>query len=141
MESLAYTISYYCFLVSSILSILIGLLYATRKQIMPYHLKALKTDWDDIDPNYQLLLKALLNGGGFYGISCGLFMLVTLLIPYSNHEIWAGYAIGAIGLIGALPLGWIVYTVKTKTEGNPPLWVMVVVNLLLVVGLIGVAFA
>ena len=139
MDTLAYMISYYCFLVSSVLSILIGLLYATRKQIMPYHLKALKAEWDDIDPNYQLLLKALLNGGGFYGISCGLFMLVILLIPFSNHEIWAGYAIGAVGLIGALPLAWIVYMVKTKTEGNPPLWIMVVVNALMITGLICVS--
>ena len=139
MDTLAYTISYYCFLVSSVLSILIGLLYATRKQIMPYHLKALKAEWDDIDPNYQLLLKALLNGGGFYGISCGFFMLVILLIPFSNRETWAGYAIGTIGLIGALPLAWIVYKVKTKTEGNPPLWIMLVVNALMITGLISVS--
>lgn len=102
---------------------------------MPYHIKALETPWDEIDPNYQLLLRALLNGGGYYGISSGAFMLVLLLIPYSNHEAWAGYAIGLIGLIGAIPLGWIVYTVKTRTEGDPPLWIIVLVNMLLIVGL------
>jgi hypothetical protein len=63
-------------------------------------------------------------------------MLVILLIPFSNHEIWAGYAIGAIGLIGALPLTWIVYTVKTKTAGDPPLWIMILIDALLICGLI-----
>jgi len=130
-----FTIGYYSYLIAAIMTILIGLLYATRSQVMPYHIQALETPWEDIDPNYQLLLRALLNGGGYYGISSGAFMLVLLLIPYSNHEAWAGYAIGLIGLIGAIPLGWIVYTVKTRTEGDPPLWIIVLVNMLLIVGL------
>ena len=104
---------------------------------MPYHNDALETTWDAIDSKYQFMLLALLNGGGYYGISTGLFMLVLLWIPFREGQVWAGYAIGIIGLIGALALGYIVYQVKTKTKGNPPFWVMVIVNLLLVVGLIG----
>jgi hypothetical protein len=131
-----YTIAYYCYLIAASMTILIGLLYATRRQVMPYHLKALQTSWDAIVPNYQLLLRALLNGGGYYGISVGLSMMVLLLIPYSNHEHWAGYAIGVIGLIGTIPLTWIVYTVKTKTAGDPPLWIMILIDALLICGLI-----
>lgn len=131
-----YTIGYYSYLIAAIMTILIGLLYATRRQVMPYHIKALDTPWDKIDPNYQLLLRALLNGGGYYGISAGAFMLVLLLIPYSNHEAWAGYAIGLIGLIGTVPLALIVHKVKTKTAGDPPLWIMILVNALLIIGLI-----
>lgn len=132
---MAYTIAYYAYLIAAVLIILIGLIYATRREVMPYHIKALQTPWDEIDPNFQLLLRALLNGGGYFGISTGVSMLVLLLIPYCNQEVWAGYAIGAIGLIGILPLTWIVYQVKTKTEGNPPLWIMIVVNALLLSGL------
>ncbi len=136
MENLPSPISFWCYALAATLSILIGLLYATRKQIMPYHLKALETTWEEIDIKYQFMLRMLLNGGGYYGISCGLFMLTLLLIPFREGQVWAGYAIGIIGLVGALPLAIIVYTVKTKTKGNPPLWIMVVVNLLLIVGLL-----
>lgn len=136
MDSIGYDIAYYCYLLAAILSILIGLLYASRKEIMPYHLDALETSWDKIDFKYQFMLKALLNGGGFYGISCGLFMLVLLLIPFDKGEMWAGYAIGGIGLVGALPLGYIVYSVKKNTKGNPPLWIMMIVNALLFIGLV-----
>lgn len=136
MESLGYNISFYCYAAATILTILIGLLYATRKQIMPYHLEALESPWEDIDSKYQFMLKALLNGGGFFGLSQGLFMLILLWIPFRTEQLWAGYAIGLIGLVGALPLGYIVYQVKTKTNGNPPFFVMVIVNLLLIVGLI-----
>ncbi len=140
MESIAYNLSFYCYATATILTILIGLLYATRKQIMPYHLQALETTWDAIDTKYQFMLKMLLNGGGFYGLSVGLFMLVLLWIPFSDGRLWAGYTIGLVGLVGTLPLGYIVYQVKTKTNGNPPLWIMVIVNLLLIIGLIGCYF-
>lgn len=136
MESLTYTISFYAYAIATALNILIGLLYAMRKQIMPYHLDALETTWDDIDSKYQFMLLKLLNGGGFFGLSSGLFMLTLLWIPFRTGQAWAGYAIGAIGLVGALPLAYIVYQVKTKTNGNPPLWIMVIVNLLLIVGLV-----
>ena len=137
MESLGYNLSFYSYGLAAILSILIGVLYASRRQIMPYHLDALETTWEAIDTKYQFMLKALLNGGGFYGLASGLYMLVLLWIPFRAGQLWAGYAIGIIGLVGALPLAYIVYKVKTRTKGNPPLWIMIVVNILLIVGLLG----
>ncbi len=119
-----------------IVIILFGLLYALRSQIMPYHCDVLETSWEDIDPKYQLMLRALMNGGGYYSLSTGLFMLVLLLIPFRNGEDWAAYAIGGIGLVGSLPLGYIVYRVKKYTAGNPPFGLMIVVNFLLLGGLV-----
>jgi hypothetical protein len=62
-------------------------------------------------------------------------MLVLLLIPFRNGEDWAGYAIGLIGLIGTVPLAYIVYSVKKNTAGNPPFGVMIVINIVLMTGL------
>ena len=135
------TLTFTLYLLASIATILIGLLYASRRRVMPYHLKALETSWEEIDPKYQFMLRALLNGGGYFGLSTGLFMLVLLLIPFRQGELWAGDAIGFIGLIGILPLGLIVRSVKKNTAGNPPLIVMVIVNLLLIGGLISFFFA
>ena len=135
------TFTFTLYLLASAATILIGLLYASRRRVMPYHLKALETSWEEIDPKYQFMLRALLNGGGYFGLSSGLFMLVLLLIPFRQGELWAGYAIGFIGLIGILPLGLIVNSVKKNTAGNPPLIVMVIVNLLLIGGLISFFFA
>ena len=134
------TFTFTLYLLASAATILIGLLYASRRRVMPYHLKALETSWEKIDPKYQFMLRALLNGGGYFGLSTGLFMLVLLLIPFRQGELWAGYAIGFIGLIGILPLGLIVNSVKKNTAGNPPLIVMVIVNLLLIGGLISFFF-
>ena len=132
--------SFFLYFVAALATLLIGGVYATRKTVMPYHLQALESPWEEIDPKYQYMLKALLNGGGYFGFSTGLFMLTLLLIPFRAGEIWAGYAIGLIGLVGALPLGLIVRGVKTNTAGNPPLFVMVIINGLLVLGLVAFAF-
>ena len=86
MTSLAMTISFWLFMLATIATILIGLLYATRRTVMPYHLDALETSWDEVDGKYQFLLKALSNGGGFFGLANGLFMLVILLIPFRQGE-------------------------------------------------------
>ena len=136
MNSRALKISFYLYGLATISSILIGLLYASRSQVMPYHLEALETSWEGLEPSYQVLLKALLNGGGFYGIANGLFMLVLLLIPFRQGEAWAGYSIGLIDLVGALPLTYIVYIVKTNTAGNPPISAMVIVVALMLGGLL-----
>ena len=103
------TLTFILYLLAIVATVLISLLYASRRRVMPYHLKALETSWEEIDPKYQFMLKSLLNGGGYFGMSTGLFMLVLLLIPFRQGELWAGYAIGFIGLIGILPLGLIVH--------------------------------
>lgn len=136
MESLTLSISFYSYAIATLFTILMGLIYATRKEVMPYHLQALETTWDAIDAKYQFMLKMFLNGAGYFGLSTGLFMLTLLLIPFREGQSWAGYAIGIIGLVGALPLGYIVFQVKTKTKGKPPLWLMVIINALLLIGLL-----
>ena len=117
-------------------TLLIGLLYALSPRIMPYHEQALETPWAEVDPKYQYMLKALLNGGGYSGIATGLFMLVLLLIPFRAGEAWAGYAIGGIGLVGLLPLTAIVYGVRKNTAGNPPLALMIIISAVHIAGLI-----
>lgn len=141
MDTFLQNLSFCLYGLATLATILIGLLYATRREVMPYHLQALEaSSWNEIDPKYQFLLKALLNGGGYYGLSVGLFMLVMLLIPFRNGEDWAGYAIGLMGLIGTFPLGVIVYRVRRYTAGNPPLGIMIVINLFLIVGLLAFIF-
>ena len=79
METIGFKISFYCYMLAAIVTILLGLLYASRKQIMPYHIKALETSWEDIDFKFQFMLRMLLNGGGYFGLSTGLFMLIMIL--------------------------------------------------------------
>ena len=71
-------LSFLLYLVATPATLLIGAVYAIRKTAMPYHLEALEGSWEGIDPKYQYRLKALLNGGGYFGLSTGLFVLLLL---------------------------------------------------------------
>ena len=135
-NSLLFEIGFYCYLLATFMIMVLGFIYSFRSQLMPYHLKALNSSWSEIDKNYQLLFKALLNGAGFYSLSSAMFMLIILLVPFRSGELWAGLSIGVFGLVGALPLWLIVRRVKNNTEGNPPLGLVVFVNFLLLSGLI-----
>jgi len=129
------TLAFICYALATAFVLLMGLVYAFKSSLMPYHMQAMERQWEDIEPKLRFMLKVLFNGGGFLGLSTGLFMLVLLLIPFKAGAAWAGYAIGGIGLVGALPLTRIVYQVKKNTAGNPPLLAMLILNLLLIAGL------
>lgn len=135
MDVFGYSIASWFYGAGTLCMILIGVLYASRSKVMPYHLEALQTEWDDIDPKYQFMLLALLNGGGYFGIATGMFMAYLLFGPLQDGYTGAGYALGAIGLVGMAPLTYIVFKVKTQTAGNPPLFVMIAISAIMLAGL------
>ncbi len=137
METFGYQLALYCYGAAIILALLISIVYASRRKVMPYHEKALETPWDEIDHRFQLLMTMMINGGGYYGISSGVATAIIWWIPFRAQEVWAGYTIGIVGLLGAIPLTLIVYQVKSKTKGDPPFWFLVVIVLLYILGLIG----
>lgn len=139
MASIGFGIAGWLYSAAILCTFLIGVLYALRSKVMPYHLQALETEWEDIDPKYQFMLLALLNGGGYFGIATSLLMAYILFGPLREGYETAGYALGFFGLIGTGPLTYIVYKVKTQTSGNPPLFVMILICALLIGGLIATA--
>jgi len=129
-------ITFIAYSLAIVISLLFSMIYATRKKIMPYHLKALETEWEAIEPNFRLMMRVLLNGGGFFALALTVSMIIMLAIPYKEGQEWAGYAIGLVGLIGTIPLTIIVYIVQSRTKGNPPLWLVLILNGLFFLGLL-----
>ena len=89
---------------------------------MPYHAEALGLSWSELEAKIQVLILALMRaaGGGF--LATGLTIFILLIIPFRSGERWAAYAIPAIAL--CLSGGTLLATllVKTKTPGNPPVF-------------------
>ncbi len=89
---------------------------------MPYHAEALGLSWSQLEEKMQILILALMRatGGGF--LATGLTIFILLIIPFRSGESWAAYAIPAIAL--CLSGGTFLATllVKTKTPGNPPVF-------------------
>ena len=115
------------FLISSIgygfvafILIIFGSIYLMKNQFMPYHREALGLTWSDLEPNFQVLIIALMRaaGGGF--LATGLAILVILIIPWRAGNIWSIYAIPAIGLCTLSGTLYATLLVKIKTPGTPP---------------------
>jgi hypothetical protein len=113
-----------------------GLVYLFWPGLLPYHLAALETSWEQISPNYQALFRALVNAVGGGCLAAGLAMVFLAAIPWRRGESWAMWALALVGFCAAGPLLWAVLHVRANTPGNPPLELLV---LGLVLGVAGLA--
>ena len=109
--------------------LLVGCVYLSLSQFMPYHAEALQLEWDKLDANFQGLILGFLKGLGSGAFVAGIAVLwmagkslrespqpFVVLMPF--------VAISYTSL-----LCFATYTVYTNTPGNPPL----LLNFLLVV--------
>lgn len=100
---------------------LLGCVYLSLDEFMPYHAEALQQDWGALDPNFQGLILGLLKGFGSGACISGfaiLFMVASSLrnTPRPFIVLLPLTAIGYSAL-----LFYATVTVYVKTPGNPPL--------------------
>ena len=100
---------------------LLGCLYLSLDEYMPYHAEALQKDWGALDPNLQSLILGLLKGLGSGACISGLailFMIASSLrkTPRPFIVLLPLTAIGYSAL-----LCYATFTVYVSTPGNPPL--------------------
>jgi len=124
------------YFIAALLILLIGLVYSTRTEVMPYHLEVLGMSWGEIQPQVQFMLLAFLHGGGAGALANGAALMFLLFVPFKNRENWSRWALSVIGLVASLPMLYIVLKVKFETPASPPLGVIFLINLLFVVGFV-----
>jgi len=108
---------------------LVGCVYLSLSQYMPYHAEAIQLEWDSLDANFQGLILGFLKGlgsGAFVAGTAVLWMAGKSLreSPQPFVVLMPFVAISYSSL-----LCFATYTVYTNTAGNPPL----LLNFLLVV--------
>ncbi len=112
--------AFICYALVAFFLIIFGVIYLTRPTLMPYHLEAIGRSWTDLDASMQTLFLALMRVAGTGFLVTALSMLMLLLIPFRAGEIWASYAIPAIGLMQLLPTLAVTMYVRKHTPGSPP---------------------
>lgn len=115
-------IAFCCYLIIAISALVMGLVYNTSSEIMPYHKLALGMKWDDLEPNLRLLLLALLRGAGVGGLITGLSIGILLFIPFRRGETWSRWAITALGLVSLTPALYYTLSLKFSTGASTP-WI------------------
>jgi hypothetical protein len=134
--STTFLISSSCYGLVALISILFGSIYLLKNEFMPYHREAVGRSWSELEPNFQVLIIALMRavGGGF--LATGLTIFILLLIPWRAGDTWSIYAIPAIGLCTLLGTLSATLLVKTKTPGKPPVGLSLLALALTVIGFI-----
>ena len=113
-------ISFYCYSITAIVSIIFGIIYLTRSEFMPYHAVALEREWTELDIKTQTLILALMRvaGGGFLATGMAVILLIYLYIK--TTEEWIIFIIPTIGFVTSLSSLYATLLVKNRTPGLPP---------------------
>lgn len=119
---------------SSLLSLIFGLLYLTRTKFMGYHSIALEQKWEALSPKFQTIILALMRsvGGGLLSVS-----VTILILQYQFNKLpqkWIALSIFICGIVMTMGILSAHYLVITKTKGRPPLIAALLGLVLLTVG-------
>jgi uncharacterized membrane protein YgdD (TMEM256/DUF423 family) len=131
MENLIATVLTFA---AAVLSFLFGLIYLTRPKFMNYHSMAIQKNWEELVPEMQVLITALMRAlsSGFLSIAVALSILQ---IQFNRiHEHWIALTILIIGSILALGSLYAMYLIRTKTKGRPPITIVLVIFIMMVLG-------
>ncbi len=113
-------ISFSCYLITAIVSIIFGIIYLTRSEFMPYHAVALEREWTELDIRMQTLILALMRvaGGGF--LATGMVVILLMYLYIKTTEEWIIFIIPTIGFVTSLSSLYATLLVKNRTPGLPP---------------------
>ena len=100
---------------------LLGLLYLTLNQFMPYHGQALQAEWSELPANYRGFIIGALRALGADAAVSG--FAITWMAFSSWRDTVAPYRelLPLISIGYTSLLCWATWTVSTNTPGEPPL--------------------
>ncbi len=106
---------------AAVLTAVMGVVYLARSQIMPYHLEALQTTWEAIEPAYRVLFLAFMKGVGAGYLAAGVALCIAVFGPLRRGARWPLWAAPLVTLICMAPLAGIILYVRANTPAEPPL--------------------
>ena len=117
------------YLLIGLIGLMFSFLYLFSPHFMPYHAAAVKMEWNEINPDFQVLILALMrvSGGGWLATSGSI--LTLLVFSYKKERYWINPAILILGLSVLIPTFIATISVKLHTMGNPP-WILTAVMII-----------
>ena len=105
-------ISFYLYQLIIIAFFLLGFIYISRSEFMPYHSIALGLSWHQLDPALQVLILAGIRGVGGIMVSIATALMFILHIPFKAQQLWAKIVIPFVCLLTILTLASVSLSVK-----------------------------
>jgi hypothetical protein len=107
-----------------------GIIYFTRSEFMPYHSRAIQTDWSALTPHYQGLLLGMLKGLAAGQIIAGLATVLMSAMSLRGAARPYALLLPVVCLGYSLLITYATFVVASQTPGEPPLVLGVVTVLL-----------
>lgn len=128
-------IAFYLYFIGIVLVAAFGVVYATKREYMPYHAAALGISWPELSHNFKALILALMKAIGGLCFAVVFLELVLLFGPFKQGVAWAIWAIPAGGLlVSAASIYGMAYIAK-HTPTSPPWALPIICSLLFITGL------
>lgn len=101
---------------------------------MRYHKMAIQKDWDELVPEMQTLIIALMRALSCGFLSVAIALAILQLQFNKSHQHWIALTILIIGTVLALGSLYAMFLVRTRTKGRPPIALVLIILFMLVAG-------
>ncbi len=125
-----------CYVINSVVSLVLGSTYLLRGSFMPYHADALGRSWSEVEPALQTLLGALMDVAGAGWVGIGVATLALVAVPMRRGERWGRLLIPALFFLFYVPTLLATLAVLNGTPATPPWYGNAVACLATAVGVV-----
>lgn len=129
----------------SAISIVFGLIYLLRTDIMPYHhafLGMTVEELDQLSPKLMSLYLALMKVSGANSFAIGLASVFLVMFPFRQRKAWSWWCLLLLYLSALVPLFFITFNVASQIpdgQSKPP-WVLTLAMIALLGAALGISF-
>ncbi len=113
-----------------------GIIYLLADKIMPYHLVAMGSSWENLPRGIQIMSLNFMQSAGAGFLTTSIALLFLLWFPFRQGELWARWAILIIALNEILLVTFRVIDVGTNTPAKPPFSLLIIIIAITIISFI-----
>lgn len=113
-----------------------GIMYLLATKVMPYHLTAMGSSWENLAPGIQVMVLNFMKAAGAGMLTTSIAILFLLFIPFRRGESWSRWVLLVISLNEIILIMFRVIDVSSRTPANPPLIPYIVIGVVALISFI-----
>ena len=113
-------ISVICVGLIAIVEVVLGIVYLTASEVMPYHKEVLGVEWGQLEPGVRTILVAFINAYGSGHLAVGIALGVLVFIPMREGHGWARWAVLAVGFPMLATSAYVSSYLASLVDEGPP---------------------
>ncbi len=113
-------LSFICIGLIAIVEVVLGIVYLTASEVMPYHKEVIGVNWGELEPGTRTMFIAFINAYGSGHFAVGIALGALVLIPMREGHAWARWASLSIGVPFLATSAYVSYYLASLVDEGPP---------------------